>query len=377
VSEEFKNQLLTHARVVVERAGHAPNEEATKQFLIIPFLQLLGYDPTNPGEIIPEADASFADKFRNRVDYAISKEGVPVIAIEAKKVGSLSTANRGELKGYYNAVPTVKLGILTDGLVYQLYSDTERENLMDDEPFAVVDLTQVSQEQIPDDALDALLMLRRDRFNPEDIGADARRKIYIAEYVKALERAFNDPNESVIRTLMDIAGVEGKRTTKLLGEHKPYISEAMNAFFDKKLLERVGFAEREDLVKVSPPEVQAAPLAPEVSDEQPAGEESEIVTTEAELEVYDYVRHRLPFLINRDEDLFRKLDNVYFKDLKGVFALCYKQDRKGRLLNFREGADPKYRFEFPASGETITTNELSDIDNQLLAVFMKRVEELA
>jgi predicted type IV restriction endonuclease len=375
VSEEFKNRLLTHARTVVDRAGRAQSEEATKQFLIIPFFQLLGYDPLNPDEIIPEADASFSDKFKNRVDYAISKEGVPVIAIETKKVGSLSTANRGELKGYYNAVPTVKLGILTDGLVYQLYSDTDQENLMDDEPFAVVDLTQVAQEQIADEALDALLKLRRDTFNPEDIGADARRKIYISEYVKALESAFKDPNESLVRTLMDMAGVEGKRTTKLLGEHKPYISEAMNTFFDKKLLERVGFAEREDLVKVSPPETGPAPSAPEVPAEQPAVDSS-VLTTEAELEVYDYVRHRLPFLIDRDEDLFRKLDIVYFKDFKGVFAVCYKQDRKGRLFNFREGADTKYRFEFPESGETIATDELSDVDDKLLSIFMKRVEEL-
>ena len=97
MSEEFRNRLLTHARTVVDRAGRAQSEEATKQFLIIPFLQLLGYDPLNPDEIIPEADASFSDKFNNRVDYAISKEGVPVFAIETKKVGSLSTANRGEL----------------------------------------------------------------------------------------------------------------------------------------------------------------------------------------------------------------------------------------------------------------------------------------
>ena len=247
---------------------------------------------------------------------------------------------------------------------------------MDDEPFAVVDLTQVAQEQIADDAFDALLKLRRDTFNPEDIGADARRKIYISEYVKALEEVFRVPNESFVRTLMDMAGVEGKRTTKLLGEHRPYIGEAMNAFFDKKLLERVGFAEREDLVKVSPPETQPAPPAPEATDEQPETEGSSIVTTESEQEVNDYVRHRLPFLIDHNEDLFRKLDHVYSKDLKGVFTLCYKQDRKGRLFNFREGTDPKYRFEFPESGEIITTDELSDIDDSLLAIFMKRVEEL-
>jgi hypothetical protein len=377
VSEEFRNQLLTHARTAVDVAGRAQNEEATKQFLILPFLDLLGYNPRNPDEIIPEADASFSDKFKNRVDYAISKEGAPVIAIETKKVGSLSTANRGELKGYYNAVPTVKLGILTDGLIYQLYSDTDQENLMDDEPFAIVNLAEVAQEQIADDAFDALLKVRRDTFNPEDIGADARRKVYISEYVKALERAFKAPNESLVKALMDMARVEGKRTAKLLEEHRPYISEAMNTFFDKKLLERVGFAEREDLVKVPPAETQPAPSpALEISDDQPKAEGSDIVTTEAELEVYDYIRHKLPFLIDRDEDLFRKLDHVYFKDFRGTFAVCYKQDRKGRLFNFREGSDTKYRFEFPESGEIVATDQLSDIDDKLLAVFMKRVEEL-
>jgi predicted type IV restriction endonuclease len=376
MSEEFKNRLLVHAKTAVERAGRAQNEEATKQFLIIPFLQLLGYDPNNPDHVVPEADASFSDKFKNRVDYAISKEGVPVIAVEAKKVGSLSESNRGELKGYYNAVLTVKLGILTDGLIYQLYSDTEEENLMDNEPFAVVDLAQVAQEQIADDAFDALLKLRRDTFDPADIGADARRKIFISAYVETLETAFKDPDERVVRTLMDIAGVEGRKTTNRLEEHTLYITEAMNTFFDKKLLERVGFADREDLVKVSPAESQPTPLVQETPEEEPKVDDLSIVTTEAEMKVYNYVRQRLPFLIARDDDLFRKLENINFKDFRGSFAVSYKQDRKGRLFKFREGAESTYRFDFPEPGETVVTDTLSDIDEKLLAIFMKRVEEL-
>jgi hypothetical protein len=42
----------------------------------------------------------------------------------------------------------------------------------------------------------------------------------------------------------------------------------------------------------------------------------------------------------------------------------------------REGTEAKYRFDFPDSGETITTDTLSDIDEKLLAIFMKRVEQL-
>jgi len=376
VREEFKNRLLVHARMVVDRAGRAQSEEATKQFLILPFLQLLGYDPLDPDEVVPEADASFSDKFRNRVDYAISKEGVPVMAVEAKKVGSLSEANRGELKGYYNAVPTVKLGILTDGLIFQLFSDTEEENLMDNEPFAVIDLTQVAQEQITDDAFDALLKLRRGTFDPADIGADARRKIYISEYVSVLERLFNDPDEPFVRVLMDIAGIEGRRMPRLLEEHTLYISEAMNAFFDKKLLERVGFADRDDIVKVPTPDSEPTPPVQETSLGQREAEGPSIVTTEAERQVYDYVKQRLPFLIAHDDDLFRKLENVYFRDYRGTFAVSYKQDRKGRLFNFRAGAETKYRFDFPETGETVATDTFSDVDEKLLAIFMKRVEEL-
>ena len=268
----------------------------------------------------------------------------------------------------------MNLGILTDGLTYQLYSDTEEENLMDNEPFAVVDLAEVAREQIADDAFDALLKLRREAFNPEDIGADARRKIFISAYVDTLDGAFKEPDERFVRTLMDMTGIEGRRMPRLLEEHTQYIREAMNTFFDKKLLERVGFADRNDIVKVPPSE---APTPPQAQDApQVTAGPPDVVTTDAEMEIYEYVKHRLPFLIARDEDLFRKLDHIYFRDFRGIFAISYKQDRKGRLFNFREGSEQKYRFDFPDSGETVTTDTLSDIDDKLLAIFMKRVEEL-
>src|SRR5215208_2383801 len=210
------------------------------------------------------------------------------------------------------------------------------------------------------------LKLRRDIFDPEDIGADARRTIFISAYVDTLDNVFRDPEERFVRTLMDMVGIEGRRMLRLLEEHTLYIREAMNTFFDKKLLERVGFADRNDIVKVPPAEAQPTPPAQE--SEQARSVESDIISTAAEMEVYEYVKHRLPFLIARDEDLFHKLDNSYFRDFRGTFAVSYKQDRKGRLLNMREGTETKYRFDFPDSGETVTTDTLSDIDEKLLAI---------
>jgi hypothetical protein len=104
----------------------------------------------------------------------------------------------------------------------------------------------------------------------------------------------------------------------------------MNTFFDKQLLERVGFADRSDIVKVPPRKCLPRPPAQEPP--QGTAESANIATTEAEMEVYEYIKHRLPFLISRDEDLFRKLDKVYFRDFRGLFTISYKQVRKGRLL---------------------------------------------
>jgi predicted type IV restriction endonuclease len=379
MSQDFRAALVAHAQTALDRAGRAQSEAATQQYLIIPFIQLLGYDPLDPDEVIPEAHASFSDKFKNRVDYAICLAGQPVIAIECKKVGTLSEANRGELKGYFNAVPTVKLGILTDGLTYQLYTDTGLENMMDDEPFAVIDLNQVAREQVSETELDALTRLRKGTFDPANVGADARRKIYLGMYVDVLGRTLSNPDERFVRTLLDLANIDGRRTTRMVEEHTPIVRDAAQALLDRLILARVGFADRKDLVKV-PAEAVAATV--QVSEAPPTVEaapgESGVITTETELEVFDYVRRRLPFLIAGDEGLYQRLNHLRPVDYKTVFSVFYKQERKGKLFNFWEGKEPRYRFEFVAlgAGNQLQTDNLSDIDANLLASFKQRVQEL-
>jgi hypothetical protein len=99
-----------------------------------------------------------------------------------------------------------------------------------------------------------------------------------------------------------------------------------------------------------------------------------IITTEAELKVFDYVRTRLSFL-SKDERMFREVANVGQTDRKTVFIVYYRQERKGRLFNFREGRDPKYHFEFPDLSKTIETDDLREIDQPLLEMFSRRVAE--
>ena len=382
MTDDFRARLVAHAQIAVDRAGRAQTEAATNQYLVLPFFQLLGYDPLDPDEVVPEAHASFSDKFKNRVDFAICQDKTAVIAVESKKVGALVEANRGELKGYFNAVATVKLGILTDGLVFQLFTDTGAENMMDDEPFVTVNLGDVAREQIEPHALDALVRLRKGTFDPANVGADARRKMHVAAYTEALDRILSAPDERFIRLMMDVASIEGRRTGRAVEEHGALVREAAESMLDRKILQRVGFAERGDLVRVRGEQQAAAATQPDAATlPAPAAApgESGVVTTDVEAAVFAHVRGRLPFLIERDEALFAKLEHLRAVDHKTVFCVCYKQERKGRIFNFREGSkSPHYRFEFagPDGSVTVDTDDLAEIDGPLLAAYMARVQDM-
>lgn len=381
IAEDFRARLVGHAQVAIDRAGRATTEAATSQYLVLPFLQMLGYDPLNPDEVVPEAHASFSEKFKNRVDYAICQDQKPVIAVECKRVGTLGEGHRGELKGYFNAVPTVKLGILTDGLIFQLFTDTGAENMMDDQPFAMIDLRDAAQDQVDATALDALQRLRKGTFDPANVGADARRKMLLATYVEILNRNLCvAPEERFVRMVMDVAGVDGRRTTKLIEEHAQITLDAAAQLLDRKILERVGFAERNDLVRMKPDQIQIpAIVAAPAAERDSTAAESGVVTTETEQLVWDYVRTRLPFLIERDEAKFGALAHVRCVDHKTVFCVYYKQERKGKLFDFRETVgSPRLRFAFvaPEGAPAVNTDSIADIDAALLAAFSARVAEL-
>ncbi len=374
--QDFKDELVAFSKVAVTRSERVTSEEAAKQYLILPFFQLLGYDPLDPDEIIPEAQASFSDKFKNKVDYAICIDREPVIGVECKRTGELATADKGEIRGYFNAVPSIKLGILTDGLVYELYSDTDSENMMDENPFVKFDLANVAQEQLNDQAADALWKLRKGTFDPADVGADAKRKIYVAQYVATLNRSFENPSDIFVRALMDLAGVEGRRTVKLLEEHVPMVRESLQLFLDRKILERVGFASRQDLVKVQ--QAQSERGTPDDSEGEQSVEISHrdgIITTDTELMLFDYVKGRLAFLVDNNK-LFRKIQELQFVDYKTIFSVYYKQERKGRLFSFREGTSGKFRFDFPESEEPFEVTDLYQIDEPLLQSFLNRVADV-
>lgn len=141
------HDLQAHAREQIKliEMDNAPKEEDTKTALIQPFINdVLGYNTANLKEVKTEFNI---DGGSLKIDYAILKDGIPIILIECKKcVDVLDKKHIIQLKTYYPNIKGAKskFGILTNGIIYKFYTDTQNKNILDDDPFFEFDLLNMS-----------------------------------------------------------------------------------------------------------------------------------------------------------------------------------------------------------------------------------------
>lgn len=375
--QDFKSKLIDLAKVAVSNAPRSQNEQATKMFLVMPMIGFLGYNALDPNEVFPEHECDFSEKYKNKVDYAIFRNGEPVIAIECKQVNSPTLRDdRGQLRSYFNAAKTVKMGILTDGLIWEFYADSDAPNMMDENPFLRFDMKDVAKGQADDSVIDGLFALGKSAFDPENIGAEAKRKHVYNSVLNQITALAENPSDQFIAELLRAAGFP-RVSQKIIDEYRPTVKAAFRDFISRRILQRLDLPQMENAARPA----ENAPQAPSLSP-PPLGDEK-IVTTEGELRVFNWVKHRLAFLVE-DDALFKEIDHIEYQDFQGSFAVYYRRSRAGRLFDFYEpkpGArDPRLKFTFPSEGgkaEEVLVSELTELDLRLLDTFKQRVGQLA
>ncbi len=72
------------AKQISQQQQWMTTEQATINVAIHPFIRVLGYDTNNLAEVRPEYTADAKSSGSERVDYAIMRDGAPIIFIEAK-----------------------------------------------------------------------------------------------------------------------------------------------------------------------------------------------------------------------------------------------------------------------------------------------------
>lgn len=73
-------------------------EEETKKAMVMPLIQILGYNVFDPLEVTPELIADVGTKKGEKVDYEILKDGQPTVLFECKNAGAeLDINHAGQL----------------------------------------------------------------------------------------------------------------------------------------------------------------------------------------------------------------------------------------------------------------------------------------
>jgi hypothetical protein len=200
----MKEHLEQHVKHVKEAHELCQGEAVTKQSLIAPLFTILGYNMADPRECIPEYKAPFGkDRFRQPVDWAFCQNGQPIFLVEAKDAGTILAGHEKQLASYFATVPGVKLGILTNGVMWWFFSDIKDVHLMDTEPFFEWD---VLNDQDPPYAF--LELLQKTHFKTEDIRKFAERRYKHNLMVKEVVRLLEQPSDAFTR--LAIANIENR-----------------------------------------------------------------------------------------------------------------------------------------------------------------------
>lgn len=355
-ANELRAGLLAVAKRSVSIMTACTNEESTKLYLVLPFLGLLGYDYANPYEVYPKHAASPDCA----TDFAILREGLPVMAVEVQRSGADLSLAHEQLARYYAAVPDVKLGILTNGTLFEFYVDAEKPNELDSSPFLTVDLETIARAGVADEILETLLAAVKGYFDPETIAEAAHVQLVKRRLRTIFVEEAKGPSEEFCRFALERIGLEKVRKAAIDRYYAPLIKTAFEEALVIPVFERLK--------------------------NQPSGEGrsgsvalhqvgQRVATTEHQLQIFNYVRRRLAYLAE-DDTQFEAIENVRFTDYVGRLTVYYDRERKGRLFDYIEGADGYDKYIFPDPIGEIVTNNVLEIDTALKTVFSARVREL-
>lgn len=138
---DLTQRVQAHTEHIKNVGSFCTTEETTKQALILPLLDILGFSAFDPTKVRSEYTSDFPGaKFGERVDYALFKLGVPVMFIEAKAFNQSLTNHCPQLSRYYNATPAVAIGAITNGREWRFFTDLVNKNIMDEKPFMTLHL---------------------------------------------------------------------------------------------------------------------------------------------------------------------------------------------------------------------------------------------
>lgn len=229
---DFKDTVLQFSARVDKLLAQIKTEEATKNALIMPFIQLLGYDVFNPFEVNPEFVADLGIKKGEKVDYAIIKDGEPIILIECKHHLEKLDPHNSQLFRYFH-VSKAKFGLLTNGITYRFYTDLIEPNKMDEKPFFEFSLPSIKDTDIIE-----LRKFHKSYFNLESISNTASELKYSKEIKAILSEELKNPSVPFVKFFVSQV-YNGKGTEKVVMQFTEIVKKSASQLISDLISDRL------------------------------------------------------------------------------------------------------------------------------------------
>ncbi|MEX6689196.1 type I restriction endonuclease [Danxiaibacter flavus] len=316
---DFKDQIGLLAQRVSKMKDAILTEEATKNAFIMPFLQTMGYDIFNPLEVVPEFIADIGIKKGEKVDYAILKDGSPIILIECKHWSSDLDPHNSQLFRYFHTTEA-KFGILTNGIIYRFYTDLVQSNKMDEKPFFEFKIDDIKEAQI-----EKLKEFHKSYFNLESINNTASELKYMSELRALIIKEISDPSEEFTRLFAKTV-YPSIVTAKILEQFKGYLKRTFAQFLNDSINERLKTAlatETQKAEEISKEDLTSATV-----------DENKVVTTAEEMDAFYIVRAILASKV--------KVTRIISRDTQSYFGVLLDDNNRKPLCRLHFNGKKKH-----------------------------------
>jgi len=320
-------------------------EEATKQAFLIPFIMALDYDVYDPAEVVPEFTADVGTKKGEKVDYAIMRDGKPIILMECKWCGiNLDKEHASQLYRYFSVTES-RIAILTNGVMFRFYTDLEKPNQMDSRPFLEFDLLNIQDSLIPE-----LRKLSKSHFDLNNLVPATAELKYTREIKLILADQLIRPSDDFVKFFASKV-YSGRVTQNILDQFHEITGRALKQFISEEISKRL----RSVLDKnQTEPESESADTLPDISDAKSSRQKDDdrIETTPEEVEGFSIVKEALKKTVDPDRIIYRDTisyfgilldDNnrkpicrLYFNTSQKYIALFDNDDRKEEKIPIGE-----------------------------------------
>jgi predicted type IV restriction endonuclease len=334
---DFKDSILQFAARVDKLCSQIKTEEATKNALIMPFIQLLGYDVFNPFEVSPEFIADIGIKKGEKVDYAILNDSKPILLIECKHYTEDLNPHNSQLFRYFHTTDS-KFALLTNGLCFKFYTDLVAPNKMDEKPFFEFNITEIKDNEIAE-----LKKFHKSYFDVENITNTASELKYLNEMKTLINKELVDPSEDFVR-LFTKKVYPNAITQKVLEQFTAITKKTCAILVSDIISERLKSALQVEVAK----EERLTEVAPEAE----VGIQTE--TTQDEIDGFLIIKS----ILRQKMDVKR----IFMRDAQSYCAILFDDNNRKPICRFHFNGK-KLALGIPDSSKNFQKNDIAALDD--------------